>query len=74
MIYREIEVVNLSSLAGDADISVNTAKSWLALLEASYIIYFVQPYSGNVNRRLIKSPKLYFYDTGLVCSLWILLR
>ncbi|MDR1380461.1 MAG: ATP-binding protein [Tannerella sp.] len=62
-------IVNLSSLAGDADISVNTAKSWLTLLEASYIIYFVHPYSGNVNRRLIKSPKLYFYDTGLVCSL-----
>jgi predicted AAA+ superfamily ATPase len=62
-------VVNLSSLAGDADISVNTVKSWLSLLEASYILYFVQPWSGNVNRRLIKSPKLYFYDTGLVCSL-----
>jgi predicted AAA+ superfamily ATPase len=62
-------VVNLSSLANDTDISVNTAKSWLSLLEASYILYFIQSYSGNVNRRLIKSPKLYFYDTGLVCSL-----
>ena len=62
-------ILDLSSLAGDAGISVNTVKAWLSLLEASYILYFVQPYSGNVNRRLIKSPKLYFYDTGLVCSL-----
>ena len=62
-------ILDLSSLSSDANISVNTVKSWLSLLEASYILYFVQPYSGNVNRRLIKSPKLYFYDTGLVCSL-----
>lgn len=62
-------VLNISSLANDADISVNTVKSWLSLLEASYILYFVQPFSGNINKRLIKSPKLYFYDTGLVCSL-----
>jgi predicted AAA+ superfamily ATPase len=66
---RVANILDLSSLAGDASISVNTVKSWLSLLEASYIIYFVQPYSGNVNRRLIKAPKLYFYDTGLVCSL-----
>jgi len=62
-------ILDLSSLANDANISVNTVKSWLSLLEASYILYFVQPYSGNVNRRMIKSPKLYFYDTGLACSL-----
>jgi predicted AAA+ superfamily ATPase len=62
-------ILDLSSLANDANISVNTVKSWLSLLEASYILYFVHPYSGNVNRRMIKSPKLYFYDTGLVCSL-----
>ncbi|MBX3163563.1 MAG: ATP-binding protein [Bacteroidetes bacterium] len=62
-------ILDLSSLARDAGVSVNTVKSWLSLLEASYILYFVQPYSGNVNRRMIKSPKLYFYDTGLVCSL-----
>ncbi|GHT58507.1 ATPase [Bacteroidia bacterium] len=66
---RAGNVLNISSLANDADIAVNTAKSWLSLLEASYIVYFVQPFSGNVNRRLIKSPKLYFYDTGLACSL-----
>jgi predicted AAA+ superfamily ATPase len=62
-------MVSYSSLANDADISVQTVKSWLSLLVASYIIYFVKPYSGNVNRRLIKMPKLYFYDTGLACSL-----
>ena len=62
-------ILDLSSLANDANISVNTVKSWLSLLEASYILYFIQPYSGNVNRRMIKSPKLYFYDTGLACSL-----
>jgi predicted AAA+ superfamily ATPase len=62
-------VLNISSLANDADISVNTAKSWLSVLEASYILFLVQPYTPNINRRLIKSPKLYFYDTGLACAL-----
>jgi predicted AAA+ superfamily ATPase len=62
-------ILNLTALANDADISLNTVKSWLSILEASYIIFFVQPYSANVNRRLIKMPKLYFYDTGLACSL-----
>jgi len=66
---RIASILDLSSLARDANIAVNTAKSWLSILEASYIVYFVQPYSGNVNRRMIKSPKLYFYDTGLACSL-----
>jgi predicted AAA+ superfamily ATPase len=62
-------ILNLTALANDADISVNTAKSWLSTLEARYIIFLVQPYSDNINRRLIKMPKLYFYDTGLACSL-----
>ena len=66
---RTGNVLNISSLANDADISVNTAKSWLSVLEASYILFFVQSYTPNINRRLIKSPKLYFYDTGLVCAL-----
>ena len=66
---RAGQVVNLNSLATDAGISPNTAKSWLSILEASYIIYFLQPYYENFNKRIIKSPKLYFYDTGLVCSL-----
>ena len=62
-------ILDLSSLSRDANISVNTVKSWLSVLEASYILYLVQPWSSNVSRRMIKSPKLYFYDTGLVCSL-----
>ena len=63
------QVLNLTSLANDTGISVNTAKSWLSILEASFIIYQIQPYYNNFSKRLIKSPKLYFYDTGLACSL-----
>jgi len=63
------QVLNLTSLANDAGITVNTAKAWLSVLEASYIVYLLQPYHQNFNKRLIKSPKLYFYDTGVVCSL-----
>jgi len=63
------QVLNLSSLANDAGISVNTAKAWLSLLEASFIIYLLKPYFKNFNKRLIKSPKLYFYDIGVASSL-----
>lgn len=63
------QVVNINSLANDVGISANTAKSWLSVLETSYIIYFLQPHHVNFNKRLIKSPKIYFYDTGLACSL-----
>jgi len=61
--------LNNASLANDAGISPNTAKSWLSILESSYILYRLQPYHRNFNKRLIKSPKLYFYDTGVACSL-----
>ncbi|MEA1877399.1 MAG: ATP-binding protein [Bacteroidota bacterium] len=63
------QVLNLTSLANDTGIAVNTAKAWLSLLEASFIIYQIQPYHRNFSKRLIKSPKLYFYDTGVACSL-----
>lgn len=63
------QVLNLTSLANDTGIAVNTAKAWLSLLEASFIVYQMQPYHKNFNKRLIKSPKLYFYDTGVACSL-----
>ena len=66
---RTGQLLNFNSLATDAGISPNTAKSWLSILEASYIVYFLQPYYRNYSKRLIKAPKLYFYDTGLVCSL-----
>lgn len=66
---RTGQLLNINSLAVDAGVSPNTAKSWLSVLETSYIIYYLQPYHKNFNKRIIKSPKLYFYDTGLVCSL-----
>lgn len=64
------QLVNFSSLAQDAGISHNTAKSWLSILEASFIIFKLQPFFKNYNKRLIKSPKIYFTDPGLAC--WLL--
>lgn len=66
---RTGQILNFTSLANDTGISVNTAKSWLSLLETSFIIYLLKPYHNNFNKRIIKAPKLYFYDTGIVCSL-----
>jgi uncharacterized protein len=63
------QLLNQASLASDAGISPNTAKTWLSILESSYILYRLQPYHHNFNKRLVKSPKLYFYDTGVACSL-----
>ena len=63
------QLLNYTGLANDAGISPNTAKSWLSILESSYIVYRLQPYHRNFNKRLVKSPKLYFYDTGVACSL-----
>jgi predicted AAA+ superfamily ATPase len=64
------QLVNLSSLAGDCGITHNTAKAWLAVLEASYLIYLLQPHYRNFNKRLVKTPKLYFLDSGLAA--WLL--
>lgn len=64
------QLLNVSSLADDCGISVPTAKSWLSILQASYIIFLVSPHFNNFSKRLIKSSKLYFYDTGLAC--WLL--
>ncbi len=66
---RTGQLLNYASLANDAGISPNTVRSWISILEASYIVYRLQPYYKNFSKRVIKSPKLYFYDTGLVCSL-----
>ena len=63
------QVLNLTSLANDTGVAVNTAKAWLSLLEASFIVFQLQPFHRNFSKRLIKSPKLYFYDTGVACSL-----
>ena len=66
---RSGQLLNLNSLAHDCGISQPTAKSWLSVLETSYIIYQLQPYFANFNKRITKSTKLYFYDTGLLCHL-----
>lgn len=63
---RAGQLLNYSALANECDISHNTAKSWLSLLESSYITFLLHPYHQNFNKRLIKTPKLYFYDTGLL--------
>ncbi|TFG91045.1 MAG: ATP-binding protein [Candidatus Atribacteria bacterium] len=63
------QLLNLSSLAHDAGLSVNTAKAWLSVLEASFIVFLLHPYHRNFNKRLVKMPKLYFYDPGLASSL-----
>jgi len=61
--------VNFQSLAIEAGISAATVKSWVSILEASYVIFQLPPFFENFNKRLIKSPKIYFYDTGLLCFL-----
>lgn len=63
------QLLNLSSLAVECGVSVPTINSWLSVLEASYICYLLRPDWNNFAKRLVKSPKLYFYDTGLACSL-----
>jgi len=64
------QLLNLSGLASDCGITHNTAKSWISILEASYIIFLLQPHHRNFNKRIIKTPKLYFFDTGLAA--WLL--
>jgi len=58
-------ILNLAELARDADVSPNTAKSWISILQASGVIYLLEPYYSNATKRLVKTPKLYFLDTGL---------
>jgi len=62
---RTAQMLNLTELARDADVAVNTAKSWLSILQASFQVFLLQPYHTNVTKRLVKTPKLYFLDTGL---------
>lgn len=63
------QVLNIHSIASDVEISDDTAKRWLNILEKSEIIYYLHPYSNNLLKRIIKAPKLYFFDTGLVTYL-----
>lgn len=66
---RASQLINYNAVAQDADIDVQTAKDWLNILETLGIIFLLHPYSNNVLKRTVKTPKLYFYDTGLVCYL-----
>lgn len=66
---RSAQLLNSSSLAGDLGVSHETIRSWISILEASHIIHLLQPHHRNFNKRMIKSPKLYFHDTGLLCYL-----
>lgn len=64
------QLINLASLANDTGISATTARNWLELLQASYIVHVLPPWFANTSKRLVKSPKLYFHDVGLAC--WLL--
>ena len=66
---RASQLLNYNALAEDADIDIQTAKAWVNILETLGIIFLLHPYSNNVLKRTIKTPKVYFYDTGLVCYL-----
>ncbi len=60
---------NASELSNEVGVTVNTIRSWLSILQASYIVFMLHPYYENSRKRLTKTPKLFFYDTGLVCYL-----
>lgn len=63
------QILNIAEIARDADINQKQAKNWLGVLETVGLIFYLHPYSNNMLKRLVKTPKLYFYDTGLVCYL-----
>lgn len=63
------QMLNIADIARDADINQKQTKDWLGILETLGIIFYLHPYSNNLLKRLVKTPKLYFYDTGLVCYL-----
>lgn len=67
---RTGQLLNLSSLASDAGVTHNTARAWISVLEASYIVHLLPPHHRNFNKRLVRTPKLYFLDTGLAA--WLL--
>lgn len=67
---RSAQLLNASALGADAGITHNTARAWLTVLEASYLAFRLPPFHANLNKRLVKTPKLHFYDSGLLC--WLL--
>ena len=66
---RTAQLLNMSDVARDLGVAVNTVKRWISILEASYVIFFLPPFYRNLGKRITKSPKLYFFDTGLVSFL-----
>lgn len=66
---RTGQLLNYSSIANELGHELKTIKSWFNILETSFVIFFLQPHHKNYSKRLVKTPKLYFYDTGLACSL-----
>jgi len=66
---RSARIINFSDIARDLGVAVNTVKSWLSLLEATFQIIVLRPYHANIGKRLVKSPKVYFSDVGILCYL-----
>lgn len=66
---RAAQIINLTSIANEVGVDVKTIDSWISVLESSYIVFRLAPYHTNFNKRVIKSPKLYFHDTGVLCHL-----
>jgi hypothetical protein len=66
---RSAQLFQISDVARDIGISVNTAKAWLGVLEATYQVIILRPYFANINKRLVKTPKIYFTDVGTLCYL-----
>ena len=63
------QLLNFNNLAGECGISHNTAHDWMSVLEASYLVFRLQPFYKNFNKRIVKQPKFYFFDSGLICAL-----
>jgi predicted AAA+ superfamily ATPase len=66
---RSAQLLSLSDLARDLGVAVNTVKAWLSVLEATFQIFIIRPYFANVGKRLVKAPKVYFSDVGMLCHL-----
>ena len=67
--YKCGSQLKMTDLSNDLNVSVNTIKTWITILESSYIIFMLPSYHKNLGKRLLKTPKLYFFDTGLLCHL-----
>ena len=66
---RSGQIVNMTALANECALSMHVVRNWISVLQASYVVFLLEPYFENFNKRTIKAPKLYFWDTGLLCAL-----